>query len=156
MPPVEDATGIKLTPPQGWQPIPRDRHRTAVTWLARRSAKGKPVAQVAVLKNIREVRDVKHAATSLESSQRLSVRKFAEKSAHPVGIPGADHAYRIDYTYAGVDRHGRLTGHTITGVDITIGTGEHHQSLVRITTRKGKIDQDTIERMVDSVELAAK
>lgn len=149
----ETAGEVSLAPPKEWKTLPRNELRGTISWAVQHHEDDEPVAEIAVSDDVERSTDTESAAKDLATNISSATADFTEQNAGPIDVRGADQAYRIDYTYEAVDGQGNPTGITIIGADITIDTGDHHQSLVRITGQQDAVAPATIDRIVDTIRL---
>ena len=145
--------GISLAYPQGWKTVKDPAKGWAFTTKAVRD--GKPYAQVSVLTDLPKTDDAAVAANSALSFVRLA-DGFERTGQRSLKIPGADGAYRIDYTYRASSGKGkRAQPKVVQGTDIAVVDGNGQAVLVRITRQKGQLDRSVVERIVTTISITA-
>lgn len=157
------ADSISLAYPDSWNRV--EKLPEGLVLSARAMRDGLWNAQVSVLTNLGEFDDVRDLANLGLAYVRLADR--FERTGHSrVDVAGAKEAFRVEYRYRlepqgrqatngsnGGDKGPQASGRAIRATDVALIGAQGKALIVRIAQVKGKLPEDTVNRIVDTIRM---
>jgi hypothetical protein len=142
-------TKVSVAHPKDWQKAqPQGKLVTA-------SAQGQSGrAEVDVMENLSSSASEDGLVDIVQGGPMMQFAGYRRRDTTPIDVTGAQAAVRIDYAY---NAKLAATGPANTpaqGVDVAILGRDNHVHAVRLTWQRGKLDDKTVDGIVDSIRVS--
>ncbi|MFI8546741.1 hypothetical protein [Spirillospora sp. NPDC077959] len=144
---------VRLAHPSAWKPAKPPK---GWSFLAELTAEGEVEARIGVITDVPQIPNAKLVTESAITVVQINLGKVQRGPNQKIDVPGADEAYRVDYSYPNPQAvAGTAADAPVRGIDIGLVIGDRQAAVVRLTGLQSKLPPALVDQIVRSVAVKA-